>query len=57
MRDPKYQGRGSPDTTYGKRFDAVKEVPEPPTLSDMIRQRQRDRTKLQDKRSVRRERI
>ena len=35
MRDPKYQGRGSPDTTYGKRFDAVEEVPEPPTLSDI----------------------
>lgn len=58
MRDLKWRGSGSPDTSYGKRFEpADQEEPEPLTLSDVVRQRQKDRTKLQEKRAVRRDRV
>jgi hypothetical protein len=59
MRDLKWKpGNGSPDTSYGKRFDpADQSEPEPQTLGDIVRQRQKERTKLQDKRAVRRDRV
>lgn len=57
MRDHRFQGRGSPDTTWGRKNTEPEPEPEPQTLSDMIRQRYRERTNSQVKRAVRRERI
>ena len=58
MRDPNWNGSGSPDTTYGKKFDPAEQAePEPPTLGDVVNQRRREREKLREKRITRGSRI